>query len=189
MMRVDVSFDEKTIEMCRSLLGLEMECFFSDPFIYTSDVFGIVGFYVGGETFKLTCESERLQRFFAADDVAVMRFSKCERRDIVSKMDDGEMISHPIKDVIYRIDIVNDYETVRHEGDCSEFVSTKGIIFYMESGNEVSFEVGTWFSEMITIRRGYRLSDRFVPVSEFYEEWDENSEYKPDCNRKIITLM
>ena len=66
--------------------------------------------------------------------------------------------------------------------------STKGIIFHLASGNEISFEIGTWFSEMITIRRGYELVKSFTSVEEFLEDWEDSEGYFPECNREVKTI-
>lgn len=51
--------------------------------------------------------------------------------------------------------MVNDFQTIEHDGKLYAFRSTVGLIFVLEDFREISFEIGTWFSEMMTIRKGY----------------------------------
>ncbi len=44
-----------------------------------------------------------------------------------------------------------------------------GIVFMLEDSREISFEIETWFSEMITIQRGYNLIKKFPPTNDFLE--------------------
>ena len=185
---VDIRFDNATMEMLKSMIGKAFEYYSCDPFIFTPSVFGIVGFRIGGDTYKMTSNLEVVHRFFHDDEVAVMRLAPCQPGEIVSMMEDGQMIETPVKDTIISIDVVNDREAVAHDGERMEMLSTKGIIFHLSGGNEISFEIGTWFSEMITIRRGYELVKQFTPLADFSEEWEDSEGYTPDCSRVIITV-
>ena len=59
---------------------------------------------------------------------------------------------------------------------------------HFSSGNEISFEVDTWFSEMITVQRGYNLIDKFTSVDDFLEEWEDCRGYTPTVERMIVPL-
>ncbi|MBR1690081.1 MAG: hypothetical protein IJ713_04825 [Oscillibacter sp.] len=185
---VDIRFDSTTMDMLESMIGKSFEHYSCDPFIFTPNVFGIVGFRIGGENYKMTSGLEVVQRFFHDDDVAVMRIAPCQPGEIVSMMEDGQMIDTPVQDAIVSIDVVNDCESVAHDGERKDMLSTKGIIFHLASGNEISFEIGTWFSEMITIRRGYELIKQFTPLADFSEEWEDSEGYTPDCSREVISI-
>ena len=176
------------MDMLKSMIGKSFEHYSCDPFVFTPNVFGIVGFRIGGDTYKMTSDLEVVQRFYHEDDVAVMRVTECQRSEIVSRMVNGQMVTTPVQDTITSIDVVNDRESVAHDGEQKELLSTKGIIFHLASGNEISFEIGTWFSEMITIRRGYELVKQFTPLAEFYEEWEDSEGYIPDCSREVIAV-
>ena len=174
--------------MLSGMIGKHFEQYECDPFVFTPNVFGIVGFRIDGETYKITGNLEVVQRFFHEEDVAVMRFSRCQPGEIVSMMDDGKMIDNPVEDVIVAIDVVNDHECVEHEGIQKELVSTKGIIFHLAGGNEISFEIGTWFSEMITIQRGYNLIDKFTTLDDFKEDWEDCEGYMAKVSREVVVL-
>ena len=51
---------------------------------------------------------------------------------------------------------------------------------------ELSFEKNIWFSEDITVGKGYNLIDRFTPASEFEEGW--SGPLRGECFREIILL-
>ena len=185
---VNISFNDKTMKELKDLVGKTFESFYCDPFIYSSTVYGIVGLYINGKAYKITCDLNSIQRFFNKDEVAVLKFEECQPSDIMSRMDDGKMINTPMKDTIKSIDVVNELESVLHENEERSVYSTKGLIFHFASGNELSFEVCTWFSELITIRKGYELISEFTPTSDFYEEWNEEDGYIPKNKREIVTI-
>ena len=185
---VDIRFDGETMDMLKSMIGKSFEHYSCDPFVFTPNVFGIVGFHIGGDTYKMTSGLEVVHRFFHDDDVAIMRITHCQPGEIVSMMEDGQMIDTPVQDAVVSIDVVNDCESVTHDGERKDMLSTKGVIFHLASGNEISFEIGTWFSEMITIRRGYELIKQFTPLADFSEEWEDSEGYTPDCSREVISV-
>ena len=185
---IDVSFDNATINTLQSLIGRRFDLYSNDPFIFTPTALGIVGCKIAGNTYRFTAELQVIERFFNADDVAVFKFEACEPREISSRMDGGKLIDTPVEDTISAIDIINDHECVTHNKVSRELRSTKGVIFHLASGHEISYELGTWFSEMITIQRGYNLIEKFTPVADFYEEWDVGADYVPQCSREVITL-
>ncbi len=186
---VDISLNSTTMDVLTNMIGKRFESFSSDPFIFAPDVFGIVGLRIDDKAFKMTIDLEAVKRFYHKDDVAVLRIAECPSSEIVSRMDNGQMIITPVEDTIVKICIINDHETVIHGNNKPSLGSTKGIIFHLASGNEISFEVGTWFSEMITIRRGYDLINSFTPIEEFYEEWEDCEGYTPSCSREVITIF
>lgn len=185
---IDISLNEKAVSTLRSLIGKSFDAYACDPFQFSPSVFGVVGFTIDGETYKLTAAQRSVQRFFSTEDAAVLDFAPCTAEEAASCMDGGQFIPHPVKDIICSIDMVNDLESVTHEGDQRKFFSTKGLIFHLKSGNEISFELDTWFSEMITIRQGYHLIEKFTPLESFYDEWDAESGYVPACIRNVATI-
>ena len=63
---------------------------------------------------------------------------------------------------------------------------TRGLILELEDGLQLSFEKNVWFSEDITVTKGYDLIKSFSPVEEFIDGWEEP--YSAECNREVITL-
>ncbi len=177
-----------TLQMLRDCIGKEFISYKCDPFVYSPSVFGIVGLNVDGTFYRLAADLQETTRFFSKDDVATLTFTSSSEEGITSLRDDGKMIVNPVHDFIESIDIIVDKETVTHNNDVRSLVSTKGLIFHLKTGNEISFEIGTWFSEFITIRKGYNLINEFSSIEEFIEEWDESSGYKGSIVRNVITL-
>ena len=186
MIITDVSV--KNTDVFQKMIGKSFDKYRCDPFVFTPSVYGIVGIYISGEAYKITSLHQHVERFYSNEDVAIMSVDSASDKEIVTMMDDGELIDTPIKDTIVSIDLINDREIVYHEEEQRIFISTKGIIFHLKSGNEVSFEIDTWFSEMITIKRGYELIKQFTPLEDFAEEWEDCEGYTPECSREIITI-
>ena len=185
---VDMTFDKMTIHLLMGLIGTKLESYSCDPFEFSPSIFGVVGFKIKNKFYQLTCNLEKINRFWNEDEVAMLRFDECGVQSPVSRMDGGALIDTPVRDTIVQIDLINDLESVAFEDEKRSICSTKGIIFRFLSGNEISFEVDTWFSEMITIQRGYNLIDKFTPVDDFLEEWEGCKGYTAAVERKIITL-
>ena len=187
-MTVDNSISKYEQELLRDMIGREFAAFKCDPFVYSPMVFGLIGIYVGEKVYKLTANLNTVRRFTADDDVVRFELMTSADENIKSRMEDGKLIKTPIQSRIKSISIVNDHQILRYNNQSDEFITTVGIIFHLEDNREVSFELETWFSEMITVKRGYDLIDLFAPVSEFLEEWEGCDGYMPDCIREIIIL-
>ena len=188
-MTVSIKISKKEIEILQSMIGKTFEKFKCDPFIFSPMVYGLVGFYVDGKIYKFSAFHESIQYFFVKDDVAKINITEAPDSEIVSMMDGGEFIETPVKAKISSITIVNDYQKVVHNEEERCVASTIGIIFHFEDNHEVSFEVPTWFSEMITIRKGYDLLKKFVPEKDFLEEWENCDGYVASTNREVIVLQ
>lgn len=63
---------------------------------------------------------------------------------------------------------------------------TRGIIFQFKDGHELSLEKNIWFSEDITVEKGYDLIRRYTPTTEFEEGW--SADYRGKCSREIVSL-
>lgn len=185
---VNISLDSITKEMLRGIIGKTFDYYSCDPFEFSPSVFGIVGFRIDDKFYKLTCNLEKTTRFWNEDEIAQLRFEECGNQKPESRMDGGAMIDTPVRDTIVKIDLINDLESVAFESEKRTLCSTKGLIFYLSSGNEISFEADTWFSEMITIQRGYGLFDKFTTVDDFLEEWEDCDGYTATVERKIVSL-
>lgn len=185
---VDISFNSVTTKILRDIVGKNFNFYSCDPFEFTPSVFGIVGFKIEDKFYKLTCNLKKITRFWNEDEIAQLRFEECGNHRPKSRMDDGAMIDTPVLDTIVKIDLINDLESVAFENEKRTLCSTKGLIFYLSTGNEISFEIDTWFSEMITIQRGYGLIDKFTTVEDFIEEWEDCDGYKATVDRKIVSL-
>ncbi|MBO5604978.1 MAG: hypothetical protein J5915_06300 [Acidaminococcaceae bacterium] len=186
MKQTDITI--QNISLIQNMVGAKFEKFKCDSFIFSPTVFGIIGLYVDGKVFKLTSLLKPAERFYSEEEVAQFKIESATEAEIKTMMDEGEMIENPVNDTIRSIIVINDNETINHAAEQRTFSSTKGIIFQLSSGNEISFEIGTWFSEFITVRRGYNLIEHITSTKEFLEEWEDSPDYRPSVERSIITL-
>ena len=187
MQITDISFNN--LDLLQGLIGKPFTKYKSDPFVFSPSVFGIIGCYIGNDVFKLTALQKMTSRFFTEDNIATFSFEPSADSEIVSMMDNGQMIETPVKDTILSIDLINDTEIVSNNNESRALVSTKGIIFHLTGGNEISFEIGTWFSEFITIRKGYNLIQQFIPTQDFIDEWSDSDGYTPAVDRSVTTIQ
>lgn len=66
-----------------------------------------------------------------------------------------DMTNIPVEEMIQEIQIVNEHQELFHLGVKTYDVQvTRGIIFLLQNGGEISFEKNIWFSEMISIHKG-----------------------------------
>lgn len=179
---------DENIKSLKKCIGKTFHSYQCDPFIYSNSVLGIVGFYIEDDYFALHCNLEKYNRFFSTEEVSRLSFNECDKNSIISYKDGGQLINNPVEDEIVSIEIVNDSEHVKCNDKSESFYSTKGIIFHLKTGLEISFEVKTWFSEMITINRGYHLVEKFKPTDDFLEEWEDIPGYTAYAERSIEML-
>ncbi|MED9969591.1 MAG: hypothetical protein UFA98_06225 [Ruminococcus sp.] len=187
-MKTALVFSEQEINIFRSMIGKRFDKFRCDPFVYSPMVYGIVGLYIDGAVYKLTSLFESVKRFFNIDDVAVFHIEQVENSEIKTYMDEGELIETPVLSKIVAIDIITDHQTLEHKGDIQSLDYSVGIVFHLEDTREISFEIRTWFSEMITVEKGYNLIEKFASTNGFLEEWEDCVGYEAKCSREIIVL-
>lgn len=188
MMYDSTIFSEQEINVFKGMIGKRFDKFKCDPFVYSPMVYGIVGIYVDNEVYKLTAQLESVKRFFSNDEVAVFHIGQTTDAEVKSYMDGGELIETPVSSRIASIDIVIDHQYVEHDGETQSLDYSVGIVFYLEDEREISFEIKTWFSEMITVEKGYNLIDKFESGDNFLEEWEGCDGYNARCSREIISL-
>ena len=108
-------------------------------------------------------------------------------QDIHSFVQGQTMVETPVESVISEVIVVNERQKLfENNKQTYEVLVTRGIIFKFEDGHELSFEKNIWFSEDITVGKGYNLIDRFTPASEFEEGW--SGPLRGECFREIILL-
>ncbi len=187
-MKYSTIISENEINALKSMVGKTFNKYKCDPFINSPMVYGIVGIYVDGKPFKITSLLKEVKRFVTADEVSQFEISETTDDNIKTFMDEGEMIETPVNSKIKTISVVNDFQTIKHNDENYEFSATVGIVFMLEDSREISFEIGTWFSEMITIQRGYNLIEKFTATNDFLEEWEDCDDFIPEVTRKIIAI-
>lgn len=85
------------------------------------------------------------------------------------------MIETPVRNVVSEVLIINEHQKLfENEIQTYDVQLTRGIILKSKDGHELSFKKSIWFSEDITVEKGYNLLERFTPVEEFAEGWSGN---------------
>lgn len=189
MKTIDIRFNEKTMSLLNQFLGKKFEKYKCNPFDFSPTVYGIVGIFVDGLIYKLTNFCDVLDYYGKNEDVAVFKFETSEEKEIKSCIVDEEMIETPINSTIQKIHIINENQKLFYHSEQTYNVwVTRGIIFFLEDNREISFEKNIWFSEDISIQRGYNLIEKFEPTDIFVEGWEECEGYTSSCSREIIEL-
>ena len=152
MKHIDVRFNSDMMQMLQSMAGKVLEKFRCEPFEYSPLVYGVVGLYIGGEVFKLENYLEAQDFFGHTDDVAIFKFLPAVDTEIVSGFVNGQMVDTPIACRIRQIRVVDENQQLFVNGEQTYDVwLTRGVIFDLEDGREVSFEKSIWFPNSLTL--------------------------------------
>lgn len=116
MKTIDVRFDTQTVELLRRMVGKTMKKIMCDPFLFSTAVFGIVGFTVEGEAYALTNITRPMDYYGSTEDVAILNLTQSEEQQIHSMVEDNQMIVTPVGKVITGIDIVNEHQKLFQDG-------------------------------------------------------------------------
>ncbi|MDO4439065.1 MAG: hypothetical protein Q4B86_06445 [Eubacteriales bacterium] len=187
MISIDVRFSEKKVEILKKMIGKELVKYLHDPFMFSPSVYGIVGICFEDECFAITNLTEVRDYYGTEEDVAIFKFEQVNEMEIHSFIEGEDLIETPVNSVLKQIILVNEKQSLFKGNDQMYNVDlTRGIIFVMDDGLQISFEKNVWFSEDITIQRGYNLIETYSPESEFCESWE--SPYNGKCERKCIVI-
>ncbi|MBR4749728.1 MAG: hypothetical protein IK083_09205 [Abditibacteriota bacterium] len=188
MKAIDIRFSAKEMGLIKRMIGKKMVVYKHDPLEFSTSVYGLVGLLIEDESFAFTNFVEKMDYYGENEDVAVFRIKAIPFDEIKSKIQSQQMIEMPVNDIIAEIDVVNEHQKLyRYSVQTYDVMLTRGIIFRMKDGNELSFEKNIWFSENISVEKGYDLIKRFSPTDEFSEGW--SGEYKGVCSREIIKIL
>ncbi len=186
MKRIDVRFNDDITRILQSMVGREFEKFKCDPFEYSTMVYGLVGLYIDGKVYKLDNFQEAQDFFGHQDDVAMFILHTSADDEINSCGEGVQMVETPVMCRIKQIRVVDENQQLFVNGEQTYDVwLTRGLIFDLEDGREVSFEKAVWFSELIDVQRGYNLIEKYRPTDSFNEEWEENPGYIGKCCRDV----
>ena len=193
MKQIDVSIDNSAINQLKMLIGKQFICYTSDPFCCSPTVYGIYGIScikIDDIWLAFTNLFESLDYYGEDEDVAVFKLLHISEQDIDSYINNKDVnrLITPINLNITSIDIVNENQKVyRSDKQIYDVWVTRGIIFLLEDGSEISFEKDIWFSDLIIIRQGKELIRKFVSADDFSKDWED------DCRgiaiRNVITLQ
>lgn len=183
----DLRFDSTKIEELKESIGKILKYVRCNPFEYSAAIYGIVGIVTDVGAYIFTNSLETINYLGTHEDVAMFEVELTDEEKIKSKILDEELINMQINKRIKGIRLINEHQEVFHEGVKAYDVRlTRGIIFDMEDGLEVSLEKDVWFSEMIYVQRGRDLLEKFASTKDFEEDWQDS--YRGKATRKIVEL-
>lgn len=189
MVTIDNRFNDEELDIIKGMSGKEFEGYECDPFIFTKSVYGLVGLHIGGVAYKITNFIVPQDYYGKIEDVADFRISVANDGEIHSYMDGGTFVNTPVKSQISRIRIINEHQKLFYKGEQTYDVKvTRGIIFELIDGREISFEKDVWFSEEITVEKGSNVITRFTPCEEFSQNWEGIDDYTAECSREEIVI-
>ena len=187
MKKIDVRFSVDDMNLIKNMVGKKMIKYKCDPFEFSTSVYGIVGVFLEDVSVAFTNLVEVMDYYGEQEDVALFKIERRNYDNINSFIQNQKMIEMPVDSIISEVLIVNERQVLfENEEQIYEVLLTRGIIFKFEDGHELSFEKNIWFSEDITVEKGYDLIDRFTPLSEFSEGWSKNC--RGECSREIISI-
>ena len=158
-----------------------------DPFEFSTSVYGIVGIAFEDASYAFTNLTEVIDYYGEQEDVALFKIERKPFSVIQSLIHNQTMIETPVESIISEIIVVNEHQQLfENKEQTYDVLLTRGIIFRFIDGLELSLEKNIWFSEDITVKKGYNLIDNFSPTSEFVESW--SGSYRGECSRETVLL-
>ena len=187
MKQIDVRFSASDMALIKEMVGKKLVKYKCDPFEFSTSVYGIVGIAFEDAAFAFTNTIVPMDYYGEQEDVALFKVEQTSFISIRSMVQNQTMIETPVESVVTEVMVVNELQQLFEKGiETYEVWVTRGIIFKFEDGHELSFEKNIWFSEDITVEKGYDLLQRFTPTTEFEEGWSGN--YLGKCSRKVISI-
>ncbi len=175
-------------DLLKEFIGKKFVKFKMDPIEYSPVSIEHVGLYIGEKIYELSAKQKKINRFFSEDEVALFNISEAKESDLVSRLEGVDFIDVPVNEVVKSIFMVVDTETVTHNVESREMKTVKALVFGLEGGNEVSFEISEWFSDIINVEKGYELIEKVQSIDDFLEEWEDCEEYVPSVTREIVKI-
>lgn len=186
MKRIDICFDNMALKVLGDAIGKNLVCYKSDPFMYSTSVYGLVGVKVDELWLTFTNFVEVMDYFGGDEDVAVFKLQQSSEEDVHSYTGE-DMITTPINAKITGIDVINENQQLYKNGEQTYDVwVTRGIIFKLDDGRELLLEKDVWLSEDIIIEKGENLVVKLAPLENFSDNWE--NEYRGVAVRNIVQL-
>ncbi len=187
MKLIDVRFSADDLAAIKAVAGKKLLKYKCDPFVFSTAVYGIVGISFENISLAFTNLAEVMDYFGDDEDVAIFKMKRMPYESIKSMVQNQDMIETPVGAVIKEISIINECQRLfDNNALIYEIWLTRGIIFRFEDGHELSLEKNIWFSEDISVEKGYNLLERFTPAEEFGKGWSGN--YRGECSRELVKL-
>ena len=187
MNKIDVRFTQESINLLYQTIGRTLLCYKHDPFMFSTSVYGTAGLCFEDISLKITNLVEVQDYYGQLEDVAIFKIQQADNNNFVSMIENSTFIETPVHSQIKKIILVNEHQSLYKENiQLYDVQLTRGIIIEVADGLQISFEKNIWFSEDISIQKGYDLLSTFSPSDEFCENWGEP--YEAKCEREYITL-
>ena len=187
MKKIDVRFTASDMAILKNMVGKKMVKYKCDLFEFSTSVYGVVGIAFENADYAFTNITATMDYYGEEEDVALFKMECTPFASIQSMVQNQTMVETPVESVVSEILVVNENQKL-FETDVQtyEVLVTRGIIFVFEDGHELSLEKNIWFSEDISVEKGYKLIQRFTPTSEFEEGW--SGDYRGECTREIVSV-
>lgn len=191
--KINKLFDEKEIQLLKSLIGKKFEKVRHDRFDFSNVSYKRVSLFVDGNMYELLNDIEEID--FMWDDygdeaVAVFKFDKTEDKGISYNYDIENyptQIETPVNIVINDIVIIEDnvksYDK-KSDNLVSEYDYVKGIIVVLD-GFSYCFTRDIWFSEEIGIIKG---EDPQSKIGNIDDDWEWGEDRYSKNTRKFRSL-
>lgn len=187
MNQIDVRFSASDMDAIKKMIGKRMTGYKCDPFFFSTSVYGVVGVAFDDASYAFTNYVQIMDYYGEQEDVAVFKIIPMPYEDIKSMIQNQEMIETPVNTIVSEISVVNERQQLFEHGQQTyDVYVTRGIIFKFEDGHEFSLEKNIWFSEDITVEKGYDLIERFTSTKEFEESW--SGDFIGKCSREVISV-
>ena len=187
MKQIDVRFTASDMAILKNMVGKKMVKYKCDPFEFSTSVYGVVGIAFEDADYAFTNITSTMDYYGEEEDVALFKIECKPFMGIHSMIQNQTMVETPVESVVAEILVVNERQKLFESNvQIYEVLVTRGIIFIFEDGHELSLEKNIWFSEDISVEKGYGLIQRFTPTSEFEEGWSGN--YRGECTREIVSV-
>ena len=187
MKKIDKRFSDSNMNALKNMIGKKMLKLKCDAFLFSTSVYGIVGISMEDCAYSFTNLVEVADYFGQNEDVAMFKMKRMAFEEICSMIQGQEMIIHPIESIVSNVYVVNEQQLLfKNDVQIYEVWITRGVIFQFEDTHEISLEKNIWFSEDISVEKGYDLLHRFASPTEFEESW--SGEYRGSCLRDVIKI-
>lgn len=187
MKTIDIRFDDHMMAILKSMVGKKFLRYKCDPFVYSPAVYGVVGVCTDSGSYAFTNTTEVMDHYGNDEDVAVFRLEERPEEQIVSLVQNVKIVDIPVNRSIQEIKVINEHQMLyMNDIQTYDVWLTRGIVFIMDDGLEISLEKSVWFSEMITVGKGEHLIDTFEPIQSFSEDWEKP--YQGICERTMLSI-
>lgn len=187
MTHIDICFSNKIMDCLCRMIGLNFVKFRADPFVFSNSVFERVGIYTSDRVYLLKNTLHTIDYFGSQEDICGLEWYEVTETEIHSGLENTTQVDTLINRTIKEIHVVQEEQTlVRDLASIYELCFTRGILFIMDDGYEISFEMTNPFVETIAIRRGRNLIDGYTPIRSDDNDWPDGCKLK--TNRTIDVL-